>query len=78
MPPKYLIIRKVFGTTEVVFYNSDKQTRHTMFVGCRWPARRFLREIRSTPTFQGVPAFCEKYAPKGCAPRVVEVPLGQL
>ena len=81
MPTEYLILRcagDICRNTEVVFYNSDKQTREVMFRGKRWHARRFLRDLRKGIGWENVPAFCEKQGRNGHPGSCVEIPLGAL
>lgn len=81
MPTEYLILRPagdVCRNTEVVFYNSDKQTREVMFTGKRWHARRFLRDLRRGIGWENVVAFCEKQGRNGHPGSCVEIPLGAL
>lgn len=79
MPPQYIILRQVGPKlTEVVLYDSDKQTREPLFVGGRWDARRFLRDYRNQPAFENVPAFCEKAGRNGHPGRCAEIPHGML
>ena len=81
MPPQVLILRPagdICGNTEVVFYDSDKQTRDVMFKGKRWAARRFLRDLRNGIAWETVPAFCEKKGRNGVRGALVDIPLGVL
>jgi len=81
MPTKYLILRSagdVCKNTEVVFYDSDKQTREVMFTGKRWYARRFLRDLRTSIGWETVSAYCEKQGRNGQPGSCVEIPLGKL
>lgn len=73
MPSKYLMLKPagdVCNNTEVVFYDSDKQTRTVLFTGKRWPARRFFRDLRQKPEWKDVPAFNEKKGRNGVNPCV--------
>lgn len=81
MPTEYIILRPagdVCKNTEVVFYNSDKQTREVLFTGKRWHARRFLRDLRNGIGWENVVAFCEKLSRNGQPPSCVEIPHGKL
>lgn len=81
MPSQYIILRPagdVCRNTEVVFYDSDKQTRNVLFTGKRWHARRFLRDYRKQIAWENVPAFCEKIAYGNNPPSCIEIPFGQL
>lgn len=75
MPQEYLIIRPVRGSkpamTEVVYYNSDRQSRDVMFTGGRWQARKFLADLRVSLGWENVPAYCEKKARRGFPPAMV-------
>ena len=72
MPPQYLILRQLSDQPcEVIFYDSDKQTRSVMFSGGRWEARRYFRDLRLSVGWETVPAFVEKKARKGFPPSVI-------
>lgn len=74
MPPQYIILRQLSGQPcEVVFYDSDKQTREVLFSGGRWEARRFLYNWRCQIAWENVPCFNEKKALRGRPPTVVEM-----
>jgi len=74
MPSQYLILRPAAGGgAEVVFYDSDKQTRTVMFSGGRWAARHYLLDLRGGIGWENVPAFCEKKARRGHPPSLVEM-----
>lgn len=62
MPSQYLILRQGApgSPCEVVFYDSDKQTRELMFTGNRWSAKRFLSDLRAGIGWENVPAFNER------------------
>lgn len=73
MPQKHLVLRQSGSVCEVVFYDSDKQTRGVLFSGGRWNARKFLKELRTQANWQDVPAFCEKESGA-----LIENPIGKL
>ena len=61
MPAQYLLLTQRSGCPcEVIFYDSDKQTRTVMFSGRRWPARHYLKALRASVGWETVPAYCEK------------------
>lgn len=81
MPTEYIILRPagdVCRNTEVVFYNSNRQTSDVLFTGKRWNARRFLRDLRNGIGWESVAAFCEKHGRNGHPGSCVEIPLGTL
>jgi len=74
MPPQYLILRQIVGQpAEVVFYDSNKQTREVLFSGGRWAARRFLRDLRTGIAWENVPAFNEHKGRNGHPGSVTEI-----
>lgn len=72
MPPQYLLLVQRSGCPcEVIFYDSDKQSRNVMFSGGRWEARRYFRDLRLSIGWETVPAFVEKKARGGFPPSVI-------
>lgn len=62
MPSQYLILRQgqPGSLCEVVFYDSDKQTREVKFSGGRVAAKKFLANLRAGIAWENVPAFNER------------------
>ncbi len=52
---------------EVVYYDSEKQTRDVLFTGNRWGARRFLDELRAGIGDARGERIAEAYTERGAA-----------
>ena len=72
MPDKFIIIRQPHNQQATVsLVEGTNET--TLFVGPRWPAKRFISELKTSSAYQGVRFFNQPRGRGGFAATIREI-----